>query len=284
MSRKITRYDEPTKSVPSTRMQWPVLVILMAGFSSCLSSKPVQYFDQKVDTSRIQEYQIPEPVIEKGDILSIVIFSDNPDATAIFNQAGTSGNEFASQAIQDPTRTQGSKTTPSTSYLVDNRGRIRMHAIGEIEAEGLTRLQLQATITDRITALGVLMKPYCTVRFVNFKITVLGEVSKPGIFTVPVEKATVLEAMSMAGDVNISGRRDNITLVRETMGKRTFAKLSLADPAIFQSPYFYLKQNDVLIVNSDERKFTPTDQQNFQLFNLALSLVSILLVLLTVIR
>lgn len=276
---------EPAKSlgvVPPLWMRWSAL--LMTGvFASCLGSKPVQYFEQRIDTSQVQEYRIPDPVIEKGDILNIVIYSDNPEATMIFNQAGTSGTEFSNQSITDLSRTQGAKSNPSsTSYLVDNRGRIRMHAIGELEVEGLTRQQLQAIITERITALGVLMKPYCIVRFLNFKITVLGEVSRPGIFTVPVEKATILEVMSMAGEVNMSGRRDKITLVRETMGKRSFAKLNLADPAIFQSPYFYLKQNDVVIVNSDERKFTPTDQQNFQVFNIALSLLSILIVLLTV--
>jgi polysaccharide export outer membrane protein len=282
MSRTNTERGKPLVGVTSLWMRWSIL-LLPAVFASCLGSKPVQYFDQRVDTSRIQEYRIPDPVIEKGDILNIVIYSDNPEATMIFNQAGTSGTEFASQSITDPNRTPGAKSNQSsTSYLVDNRGMIRMHAIGEIEVEGLTRQQLQAIVTERITALGVLMKPYCTVRFLNFKITVLGEVSRPGIFTVPVEKATILEVMSMAGEVNLSGRRDKITLVRETMGKRSFAKLNLADPAIFQSPYFYLKQNDVVIVNSDERKFTPTDQQNFQVFNIALSLLSILIVLITV--
>ncbi len=260
-------------------------ILAMALFSSCVVSKPVQYFNEKVDTTRLEEYTIPDPVIEKGDILNIVIYSDNPEATIIFNQAGTSGTEFAKQGVTEGIKADVSKTGQATSYLVDNDGRIRMHAIGLLDAEGLARQQLEKLIIDRISKLGVLMNPYCTVRYSNFKVTVLGDVMKPGTYTVPVEKVTLLEAMSLAGEVSISGRRDNITLVRESMGKRTFAKLSLADPNIFRSPYYYLKQNDVLIVNADPRKVTATDQQNFQLLNLSLSIISILIVLVsTIIR
>lgn len=255
--------------------------LLLTGLSSCFGSKPVQYFKGEIDTARTQQYRLPDPVIEKGDLLNIVIYSDNPEATLIFNQAGTSGSNFSKQGGVEGIRSEASAKDLATSYLVDNAGRIRMHAIGEILVEGMTRQQLEQAVIKRISDLGVLMNPYCAVRFANFKITVLGEVTRPGTYSVPVEKVTILEAMSMAGEVTNAGRRDRITLVRETMGTRAFAKLSLSDPGIFESPYFYLKQNDVLIVDADNRKITPSDQQTFQYLNLAFSLASILIVLVT---
>jgi polysaccharide export outer membrane protein len=261
---------------------WAPVVLAMVS-SSCVTSKPVQYFSEQLDTGRIQDYRIPDPVIERGDIMNIVIYSDNPEATLIFNQAGAGGAAMPSQGVSEMPKSMSSAGNLSTAYQVDNAGRIRMHAIGEIVAEGLTRKQLEALVTEKISTLDVLKNPYCIVRFSNFKVTVLGDVMRPGTFTVPVEKVTLLEAMSLAGEVSMSGRRDNLMIVRETGGKRTFAKLSLADPKIFESPYFYMKQNDVLIVNADSRKITPSDQQTFQFLNLALSLFSILIVMITTI-
>lgn len=261
---------------------WATLCLSVC-LMSCRVSKPVQYFDERLDTSKVQSYRIPDPVIEKGDVLNIVIYSDNPEATLIFNQAGTSGTDFVTMGVTEGggTKSPAAKTNLSSAYQVDNQGRIRMHAIGELLAEGMTRQQLEKVIVSRIASLDVLRNPYCTVRFANFKVSILGDVFRPGTYTVPVEKITVLEALALAGEVSLSGRRDNLTLVRETMGKRSFAKLSLADPGIFESPYFYLKQNDVLIVNADERKITAADQQAFQFLNIMLSIVSILIVLVT---
>jgi polysaccharide export outer membrane protein len=255
--------------------------LLLLGFSSCLVSKPVKYFGGNIDTTRAQQYSIPDPVIEKGDILSITIYSDNPDATAIFNQAGTTGVTLTNQGMSEGIKSDGAAKDAQTAYLVDNHGHVRMHAIGELKAEGLTRQQLEELVLSRIKSLGVLMNPYCVVRFSNFKVTVLGEVAKPGTFNVPLEKITILEAMSLAGEVSMAGRRDRMILIRETMGKRSFARIDLSDPNVLNSPYFYLKQNDVLIVEADERKTTPADQQTFQFVSLAFSIVSILVVFAT---
>lgn len=259
-----------------------VLMSLVTGFSSCVSSKPVPYFQGGLDTTQFQDVKIPDQRIQKGDILSIVIYSDNAEATAIFNQAAGGG-----AAVTSPQGTKGNAPTVSgniSGYLVDNNGNIRLHAIGVLPVEGLTRQQLEELITQKLTTLGVLSNPYCIIRYNNFKIIVLGEVSTPGVFTIPTEKASVLEALGMAGDINMYGQKDKVMLIRENEGKRTYYNLDLTDPNIFSSPNFYLRQNDVLVVQADKRKATAADQQTIQYMTLAFAAISTVALLINLFR
>ncbi len=112
----------------------------------------------------------------------------------------------------------------------------------------------------------------------------MGEVAAPGVFTIPTEKASVLEALGLAGDITMYGRKDVVMLIRENQGKRTFYNLNLTDPAIFSSPNFYLRQNDVLIVQADKRKSTPADQQTMMYTTLAFTAVSTIAILITLFR
>ena len=255
---------------------------MIMGFSSCFSSKPVPYFQGGLDTTLLQDVKIPDQLIQKGDILSIVIYSDNAEATAIFNQAAGGGVPVAS-----PQGTQGNAPTVSgntSGYLVDNNGNIRLHAIGQLPVEGLTRQELEALITQKLVQLGVLTNPYCIIRYNNFKIIVLGEVARPGVFTIPTEKASVLEALGMAGDISMYGRKDNVLLIRESQGKRTYSNLDLTDPKIFSSPNFYLRQNDVLVVQADTKKATPEDQQTRQNIALILAAISTLAIVINIFK
>jgi polysaccharide export outer membrane protein len=122
------------------------------------------------------------------------------------------------------------------------------------------------------------------VRFNNFKVTVLGEVRSPGVFTVPGEQASVLEALGLAGDISEYGKKDKVMLIRESQGKRTYAILDLLDPAVFSSPNFYLRQNDVLVVEPDSRKPTAADIQTLQYITVAASVVSSIAILITLFR
>jgi polysaccharide export outer membrane protein len=250
-------------------------------FSSCLTSKPIPYFQGGLDTTQFQNVTIPDQLIQKGDILSIVIYSDNAEATAIYNQAGGAGAVASPQGAKGNSMMTASSTT---GYLVDNNGDIRLHTIGVIHVEGLTRQQLESLITTKLVNLGVLSNPYCVIRFNNFKIIVLGEVAAPGVFTIPTEKASVLEALGLAGDINMYGRKDQVMLIRENEGKRTFYTLDLTDPKIFSSPNFYLRQNDVLVVQADKRKMTPADQQTLQIISLAFAAISTLAILIALFK
>jgi polysaccharide export outer membrane protein len=253
------------------------LFLLFVSLSSCFGSKPVAYFDQgKFDTSNIENINVPEQVIQKGDILSIKIFSDNPDATAIFNQAGNLQTAIAStESLSKSVNTsQSTLTGASTGYLVDDKGNIRLHALGLIKAEGLTKDALSALILERLKDLGVLTNPYCVIRLNNFKVTVLGEVRTPGVFTMPGEKATLMEVLGLAGDITDYGLKDRVMLIREDQGKRIYHVINLRDPRIMKSPEYYLKQNDIVYVEPDKRKPTALDQQTLQYITIAATMIS----------
>lgn len=234
--------------------------------SSCRTSKPVPYLAGNLDSLSLKEVKIPEPVIQKGDILGITIFSDNPGNTIIYNQAGVAG-AGTEQASTEPT------------YLVDQNGNIRLHAIGILHVEGMTKNQLSAAIIEKLIPLQSLLNPYCIIRFVNFKITVIGEVKSQGVYTIPGEKATVLEAVGLAGGLTDFGRKDNVLLIREKNGERSFARMDLSKEDVISSPYFFLQQNDVLIIDTDPKKQTVVDQQNMRNFTIALSIISTLALL-----
>jgi polysaccharide export outer membrane protein len=254
------------------------LALLPFGFSSCFLSNPIQYLGGVVDSTHLQDYSLPDPVIERGDALDIGIFSDNPQATAIFNQAAGDADASMKPTIVDA-GTEAMKQSVSRTYNVDYRGEVRLHAIGAIKAEGLTRRQLETEIVGRLTKLGVLLNPYCIVRYLNYKVTVMGEVGNPGVITLTPERPTIIEALSKAGQASIAGRIDKIIVIRESLGKRSQAMVSLADPNIFKSPYYHLKQNDVVIVTADKKKQTAADQQIMQNVTLIASLVSVLVIL-----
>jgi polysaccharide export outer membrane protein len=258
-----------------------IVIALSLCFTSCFSSKPIPYFNGGLDTSQLQDVRIPDQLIQKGDILNIVIYSDNSEATAIFNQAAGGGG------LSTPQGSKGNAVTTSTStsgYLVDNNGNIRLHALGVLQVEGMTRQQLEEMITKKLVQLGVLTNPYCVIRFNNFKIIVLGEVAAPGVFTIPTEKASVLEALGMAGDINMYGRKDKVMLIRESQGKRSYYNLDLTDPKIFSSPNFYLRQNDVLVVQADSKKATATDLQTAQYITLGLTAVSTIAIIISLFK
>ena len=258
------------------------LLLLLVGFSqsSCFMSKPVPYFKGELDSSLTQQVAIPNQLIQKGDILSITVYSDNPQATSIFNQAGGASQSGPAVANVPGRLASTPMGTASAGYLVDNNGDIRMHAIGTVRVEGLTKAQVQELITSRLVALDLLKNPYCVIRNTNFKITVLGEVANPGVFIVPSEKASVLDALGLAGDFTNYGRKDKVMLVREEMGKRSFSMLDLTDSRLMASPNFYLRQNDVLIVRAEDKKPTASDQQTMQAVTMILTVVTALTLLL----
>ena len=256
-------------------------LFLCAWLFSCNTSKPLQYFEAGVDTSQLDQIHVPDPVIKRGDLLSIMIYSDNPEATAIYNQAsGTSNSMSAGTGM---TIGAPSPTTTAPGYMVDVNGNIRLHEIGTMQVEGLTKEQLSDQIVEKLKKIEVLKNPYCIIRFLNFKITVLGEVKNQGVFTLPGEKASIFEALGLAGDITSYGRKDNVILIREAAGKRSYAKLDISKQDVITSPYFYLQQNDVIIVAADKKKTTPADEQTLRYITVGATVVSSIAILLTLI-
>ena len=220
---------------------------------SCRTAKPVQYLQGPIDTAALSQVNIPEPVIQKGDLVGITVYSDNPEATASFNQQmNTTPSASAILSGSGVTTTVGTASQSMPGYLVDAEGNIRFQSLGELHVEGLTKAGLEDMLKKKLAK--YLMNPYCNIRFLNYKFTMLGEVTRQGVYTIPGERISILEALGMAGDISMFGLKDSIIVVRETNGKRNFGYLDVSSPEVFTSPYYYLQQNDIVIVKASPKK------------------------------
>lgn len=254
-------------------------LMLVAGllFASCETTKKVAYFQ---DISAEQQSELAntakftEPVIQSDDILSISIFTIDPTTNMVVNQA-------ASQAISTVTGSTVAlgATPPTSGFLVDKNGEIDLSVVGKVKVIGLTTYQARDLIKEK-SAL-VYTNPNVQVRYANFKVTILGEVARPASYVIPNEKVSVLDALGLAGDLTIFGKRENVTLIRDNAGKKEFARLNLNSKEIFNSPYYYLKQNDVLYVEPNRGKAASLNQARTQTYAIIGSALSVLIVLIS---
>jgi polysaccharide export outer membrane protein len=263
------------------------LASLVVMFSSCGSTKEITYMQGSFDTAKLSQAKIIDPIIQKGDILSIIVYSDNPDATKIYNQAliTTSSSSSSSSSggggdAGSPSITGSSPT--SIGYLVDENGNIEFQGLGLIHVDSLTRSTLRDTLNERLKPF--LTNPYYNIRIVNRKYTMLGEVGKPGIYSIPGDQINLFEALGLAGDMTFYGRRDNVLFIRETNGKRQFARLDLRKPEILVSPYFYLQQNDIVIVEANKKKIVANDAVTTRNVSLIATGISIFAIIYTIFR
>ncbi len=222
------------------------LLLLM----SCSSSKNVAYIQNSdtVDFSRSEV--LYDARIMPKDILMITVNTVNPEASAPFNLV-------VSASLRSGTGNQGmSSNRALQTYLVDNDGCIEFPVVGTLKVGGLTKSECEQLIHDKIRRfLNAEETPIVTVRMSNYKISVLGEVSRPGMFTVGNEKINIFEALAQAGDLTIYGVRDNVKLIREDEnGQKNVYTLNLNDAEIINSPYYYLQQNDIIYVEPNKVK------------------------------
>ena len=224
-----------------------LVCILM--LNACRTERAVfNYLEDIKDTTFKKSVFITEPIIQKNDLLSIQVYSASlrPEADALYNlpmqQAGGGG--------------QGQQ---AGGYLVDVNGNIEMPRIGSIKVEGLKKGEVETIIKSRLQQ--ELTNPGVIVRFLNFRITMLGELGSPGVLNIPTERLTVLEAIGMAGGVTEFGTIKNVKILREVNGERQLGILDLTSKEIFSSPYYQLQQNDVVLVDQTRYKLRQTEQQ-----------------------
>ena len=232
-------------------------------FSSCRSQKPLGYVEDFTDSSDQVRVKYPEPLIQKGDLLSIVVYSDAIDGgvtDAMYNLANAGGGNASTQG-----------------FLVDLDGNIQYPRIGKIKADGLTKTQLSEEVRKKLT--GSLQNPSVLVHLLNFKITMLGEVSKPGPITIPTEKITILEAIGLAGDISIYGKKEDIVILRPTDSTIEHGTIDLSSKNLFESPYYFLRQNDVVLVNPNKNKARLSEQVFNQRLGIAFSLINMIALL-----
>ncbi len=161
----------------------------------------------------------------------------------------------------------------ATGYLVDDDGTIDFPQLGKLAVAGKKRRDVKDTLVSRLTRF--VNDPVVAVQFLNFKITVLGEVNKPGTFSIPEGRVSLIEAIGLAGDLTLTSRRDNITVIREKNGERAFGTVNLLTKDVFASPYFVLQQNDVVYVELTAAKAASTDATTVRNIAIGTSLLSV---------
>lgn len=218
------------------------LLLFVLFLSSCGSKKDIVYFqniDLKGTGNSINKYN---PTIKPDDMLTIVVSALDQDAARAFNLSSVSfvqnENAYGRQTQQ--------------TYLVDTKGNIDFPVLGTIKLAGLNRIQATSLIKKMLK--DYIKNPIVNIRNINFKVTVLGEVNRPGTFTITNERLTVLEALGLAGDLTIQAERKNIIVVRENNGKTSSTRIDLTATNLFESPVYYLTQNDVIYVQPNNSR------------------------------
>jgi polysaccharide export outer membrane protein len=204
---------------------------------SCTSSKDVTYFNDLSDSLlvKLPDRPQPEAVIMPDDVLAIRFAGENKTTEAAFNSFAIS-----------------SQSNQGAEYHVNSKGNIDIYQIGTIKAAGLTRDGLRQLLLDSISR--YLKSPNVTVRFVNFRFTVLGEVRSPGSFVVSRENVTILEALGQAGDMTQYASRNSVRVIRDSSGKREIGMIDFNQKTVFTSPYYFLQRNDVVYVTPQKSK------------------------------
>lgn len=238
------------------------LFVITAISVSCRPGRNITYLSNLRNSVEHKTNTIgnPELVIQPSDLLGISVSSLNVESNAMFNSGG---------ALSD-------------GYLVDKDGFIDYPVIGATKLSGLTRAEAKSILTAKLNE--HVKNPIVNVRFLNFKVTVLGEVNNPSSFVILTDKVNIFEALGMAGDMTVYGRRENVLLIRERENIRTTVRLNLNDKTILNSPYFYLQQNDIIYVEPDRAKAAQTNvrRSNIQFgVTIATSILSIAVLFLT---
>lgn len=212
--------------------------------TACTSSKKILYL-QDVQPLKQQDIENQYEVkIHNDDLLAIMVNSKNPELALPFNMP----------LVSYQVGYQSGYNQRILGYLVDSDGNIDFPILGKIHVAGMTRKELTEYLKQRLMDEDYIKDPIVTVQFLNFKISVMGEVNRPGSFDISSDRITLLEALSKAGDLTIYGRRDRVAVIREVDGVRTILYHDLRSSDIFQSPCYYLQQNDIVYVEPNKIK------------------------------
>jgi polysaccharide export outer membrane protein len=251
-------------------------LVLMVVLSSCTIQKKIPFYLQNAADSTIvsDSVAVAELKIQPNDILAIEIASKSTQpekSDQMFNAPGGAGGGMATGS-------------PTFGYLVDKDGDIEHHRLGKIRVGGLTRNQLAEEIRKRlISPVELLADPSVKVRFLNFRVNILGQVAREGTVTVNSERMTIVEAISLAGGITDFGRRDHVKVIREQDGRRSVGHIDLTQAEFYRSPYYYLAQNDVVFVEPNKIRYQDISQSRlnqrlgliFPITSIAFTLISI---------
>jgi polysaccharide export outer membrane protein len=243
-----------------------ILVLVM--MSSCVSKKDIVYFqNDAIDQSKVSNsYQT---IIKPDDLLQIVINAQDIEAVRPFNLAAVSFSTTSDRAVG---------LAQQQTYLVDTNGLIDFPVLGKLKIGGLTRNETIDLLIKRLSP-DYVKEPNINIRIANYKISVMGDVRNPGTYNIPNERITILDALALAGDVNISGQRNNILIIREEDNKKEQYRVDIRSNKLLTSPVYYLQQNDVVYVEPNYARIqSASSNSNTSLF---ISITSAIVALVT---
>ena len=217
-----------------------IFFVLFFSLISCVSKKKIVYMNDIPNNKTIDNILSYEAKLQPDDMLSIIVSAENPELTIPFNMP----------QIQINYSVVGNQTSIKT-YLIDYNGFIDYPVVGKIKMAGLTKSEANLEIVKKISEYFK-TPPSVNLSIVNFKISVLGEVQRSGTFPITSNRITVLEALTMAGDLTIFGNRKNVLIIRESNGQKSFNRIDLTNSSFIESPYYYLTQNDVVYVEPNK--------------------------------
>jgi polysaccharide export outer membrane protein len=240
-------------------------------FASCGTTEEIAYVNDATRDSAMAISGKFTNGIQANDLLNIYVESETPLATIPFNQE-TNKIAVSEGTVMNP------GASAVSGYLVSNAGTITFPVLGEIQVLGMTHAELAAELQKRLRDQGHILDAVVTVKLMNFKVSVLGDVANPGQIMATGERLTIFEALSMVGDLTIYGQRTNVMVIREENGVRTIGELDLSSKDVFNSPYYYLHQNDVVYVepNMKKKKTAMRDPMILTYISAGLSIVSTL--------
>lgn len=222
----------------------------MAAAVSCSSPKQIVYMqDLQPQTDQVVA-NLNTIKVQPGDVLSIIVSCKDPKLAQLFNLMAPTNRIYGSSS-SDVTYTSSGEIA---GYTVTSAGTIDFPQIGTIEVAGLTREQVASLIKDKLVASQMVKDPVVSVNYANLHFSVIGEVAKPGYYAINNERTTLLDALGQAGDLTIYGKRDRVLVIREEAGKRSTYVVDLRSKDLFDSPAYYLQQNDVIYVEPNKTR------------------------------
>lgn len=244
-------------------------VLFLLSLASCVSRKKIVYF-QNDEINQAKVSNSYKTIFKPDDLLQITISSQDLEAVKPFNLPVVAYSVATDRAIGNPIQ---------QSYLVDNNGEIDFPVLGKLKIGGLTRGQAIKMLTDKLDP-NYVKNPTINIRINNYKITVLGDVNRPGTYTVPNERITILDAIGLAGDLKITAKRNDIIVQREEDGKKVMYKVDLLSKSIFTSPVYYLQQNDIVYI--EPNRAASQDATYNRNTGLIVSIASVIITLISV--
>lgn len=242
-----------------------LFIVVMLIFTACSSDRNLVYFSDLPQTDINQTKDLSaalassEPKIQQNDVIDIKVTSLSPESNNLFN-INNSVNPLISTNNNNNNNNTSNIGIPGVGYRVDQNGEIGFPVLGEVKLAGLTTDEAQNYLIKQLST--YIKSPLVSVNFLNFKVTVIGEVNRPGTFNVSGNSINFLEALGLAGDMTPYGRRDNVLLIRQVDNKRSIVRINLNGSRIFDTPYYYLHQNDIVYVEPDKSKNQATNSDN----------------------